>query len=148
MEDISKYCAVVEEGMKIVGVNAESHRSPIEGQWDLQTKEIQVWVDIVPVEEENKVYFQALCPMCQVPEEDTENFYKELLDLNYVFVGAVFSTYKHGVYMKYMRDASLVTADEVADTLRRIWYYGPMFIKQFSENFKLSHIAFKDEDNG
>jgi hypothetical protein len=143
MEDLSKYYIIIEEGIRMAGVDPELCRSNTEGQWNLKRGETELWIDLWYVEQENHTYFQVMTPLVSIPEENKETFYRELLDLNYQMIGAHFVTYKDGVYVKITKEAETLTAEELVLILNRVGYYGEVFEDGFKKKFqakKLEHI--------
>jgi hypothetical protein len=144
MEDLNKYYLIVEEGIRLAGVDPELCRSNQEGQWNLKRGETELWVDLWYVEEENHTYFQVMTPLVSIPEENKEAFYRELLDLNYQMIGSHFVTYKDGVYIKITKEAETLTSDELVLILNRIGYYGEVFEEGFIKKFGTHKLEHKD----
>ena len=143
MEDLTKYYAIVEEGIRQAGVDPELCRSNTEGQWNLKRGDTELWVDLWHVPEEAHTYFQAMTPLVTLPEENKEGFYREMLDLNYTMIGSHFVTYKDGVYIKITKEAETLNTDEIVFILSRVGYYGALFEGGFIKKFgvrKLEHV--------
>jgi hypothetical protein len=144
-EDLQQYYIIVEEGIRAAGVEPELCRSETEGQWNLKRHESDVWVDVWPVEQEGRTYFQVMTPLVEIPEENHEEFYRELLDLNYQMVGASLVTYKNGVYVKFTGEVDFLTADLVAVVMNRVGYYGQVFEQGFIKKFNTKKLEHRDE---
>jgi hypothetical protein len=142
MEELKALYDIVEEGIKMTQVKPEQCRSKTEGQWNLKRLNTDIWVDLWHVDEEDKNYFQVMTPLVQLPQEGREEFFKELLDLNYQLISGSFVTYKDGVYVKATLDAETITPDIVFMLLNRIGHYGNIFeeglIKRYN-TAKLEH---------
>jgi hypothetical protein len=144
MEDLQKYYQVVEEGIRLAGVDPELCRSQTEGQWNLKRAESDIWIDVWPVEQEGNTYFQVMTPLVSIPEENTEAFYRELLDLNYQMVGACFVTFKQGVYVKITREVEHLTPEQVMLCLSRVGHYGQIFEEGFKKKFPVGKLEHHD----
>lgn len=144
MEDLKKYYEIVEQGIKLAGVDAELCRSHTEGQWNLKRAESDIWIDVWPVEQEGNTYFQVMTPLVEIPEVDTEAFYRELLDLNYQMVAACFVTFKNGVYVKITREVETLTAEDVMLCLSRVGHYGQIFEEGFKKKFQTKKLEHHD----
>jgi hypothetical protein len=146
MEDLLKYYSIVEEGIRQAGVDPELCRSQTEGQWNLKRHESDVWVDVWPVEQEGRTYFQVMTPLVEIPTEDNERFYRELLDLNYQMVGASLVTYKNGAYVKFTGEVDFLTAELMAVVMNRVGYYGQVFEQGFIKKFNTKKLEHRDDD--
>ncbi|MDQ3072422.1 MAG: YbjN domain-containing protein [Bacteroidota bacterium] len=140
----ANYYSLVEEGITKIGVDAALCRSDEEGQWNLRTNTLELWVDLWYVEQENRVYFQVMTPMFSIPDEKTEQFYREILDINYQLINAAFVTYQGGIYLKQIMEANFLTSDEVALNLQRIGFYGEKFKEPFLGRYKVKKLEHHD----
>jgi hypothetical protein len=146
MEDLQKYYAIVEEGIKQAGVDPELCRSETEGQWNLKRHESEVWIDVWPAENEGgHTYFQVMTPLVEIPQENETAFYRELLDLNYQMVGASLVTYKNGAYVKFTGEVATMTPEQVAVAMQRVGYYGYHFEQGFIKRFNTKKLEHRDD---
>ncbi|MDZ4839906.1 MAG: YbjN domain-containing protein [Bacteroidota bacterium] len=143
--DLQQVYKEVEEGINLAGVDATLCRTENDlGQWNLKTGETEIWIDIYSSDEEHD-YFQVMSPLVYIPNENRENFYRELLDLNYQMIGIHFVTYKEGVYLKFMKDAAHTQSSEVFAILSRFGKFGPAFLHGFVEKFNTKPLQHHDK---
>jgi len=82
MENLDQYYQIVETAVKSLGVDPEKCRDDKEqGAWALMKGEQEVWLDCWYIEEEERVYFQALSPVLEVPNDMPAPFYRESISI-------------------------------------------------------------------
>ena len=123
MENLQYYYDMVEKSISDLGVDPAVCRGEKEGQWSLKKGSASVWIDIWHIEQENRAYFQVLAPVMQVPPANQEEFFKELLELNYTLYGVAFVKYQDWVYVKLIRECDGMEQKEAAATINRVGWY-------------------------
>lgn len=123
MENLQQYYDMVENCIKALGVDPAICRGEQAGQWSLQKGSASVWIDVWHIESEGRGYFQVLAPVMQVPENRKEEFFQELLELNYGFYGAAFVKFKDWIYVKMIRELDGLEEKEAAATMNRVGFY-------------------------
>jgi hypothetical protein len=144
MDELKKYYDIVETGIEMAQVKPEHCRSKTEGQWNLKRINTDIWIDLWHMEDEGKTYFQVMTPLVEIPQEKKEEFFHELLDLNYQLVGGGFVTYKNGVYLKATQDAETITPDTVFILLNRIGHYGNLFEEGLLKRYNTKKLEHHD----
>ena len=114
---------MVENCIKALGVDPAVCRGEKPGQWNLQKGSASVWIDVWHIEQEGRGYFQVLAPVMQLPENNREAFFQELLELNYGFYGAAFVKFNDWVYVKMIRELDGLEEKEAAATMSRVGWY-------------------------
>ncbi len=135
MEDLSNYYGVVEECIGRLGVEPAQCRGEKDGQWNLKKGEISVWIDLWHIELEGRAYFQVMTPILQVPEKNKEALYEELLSLNDSLFGVAFTIYKNWVYLKVIREAMGMDANEAFAMLTRVGNYADDYTNKLQEKY-------------
>lgn len=134
------FISIVEKGIELTGVDPVLARSEAEGQWNLMNGDLEVWIDLWNAEDQGKIYYQVMCPLVYIPKDNELEFLRELLDINYQTIEAYLVTFKEGVYIKVIREADFILAEEVSLSITRVGYYGDMFSKAFMEKFKAQKL--------
>jgi len=151
MDILEKLISIVESGIQFSGVDPILARSEAEGQWNLMNGDLEVWIDLWNAEDQGKIYFQVMCPLVYIPKENEQEFLRELLDINYQTIEAYLVTFKEGVYVKVIREADFLSAEEVSISITRVGYYGDMFLKAFTEKYKAQKLILQqnpeEQDN-
>jgi hypothetical protein len=146
MENIlEKYATIVEDGLTRIGLNPVECRKEELGQWNIQTGNLEVWVDIIQVDESETVYFQVMAPFAQLPEKNQPQLLEHLLQLNYQMVEASFVMYQEGLYLRIMRDAIRLSAEDVIAALNRVGFYGSSFLEELFPQYKLQKVELEED---
>lgn len=133
------YYEVIEDAIAMLGVEPNTCRGELPGQWTLKNKEQEVWIDLWEIETEKRPYFQVLAPMMQVSSEISPAIYRELLEINYNLYGVAFSIKESQLYVKVLREAEGLTAKEAHAMILRVGTYAvdigeELLLKYFSGN--------------
>ncbi len=135
MENLSQYYQIVESAIKGLGIDPATCRGQKPGQWDLKKGSASVWVDIMYIEKESRAYFQVMAPICEVPSAKLEDFYKELLEINYGLYGVSFVKYEKWIYIKMIREADGLDANECSSMLNRVGNYSDHYDDYLKEKY-------------
>lgn len=123
MENLNYYYQMVENCIRDLGVDPTICRGEKEGQWSLTKGSAAVWIDVWHIEQENRAYFQVLSPVMQVPPTRQQEFFQELLELNYTFYGVAFVKFQDWIYVKLIREVDGMEQSEAAATINRVGWY-------------------------
>lgn len=124
MQELQQYYDVVENAIEKLGVDPEITRGKDPGQWNLQRKELVIWVDLWIPEKVDRPFFQVMCPVMTLPEDQyREEFYRELLEINNSIFSVAFAMHKGYTYLKSVKEAAGLTAEDVKSTLHYCGYY-------------------------
>lgn len=144
MEDLKIYYDTVEEALTMAGIDPVQCRSEADGQWNLKKDTLEVWIDVLHIEQNKRTYLQIMCPIAQVPENGKSEFFEELLGLNYQMIDANFCVFEGGAYIKIMREIEHLRADDILLAINRIGYYGTVNEKEILEKFNTQPIPLHD----
>ena len=136
MINISEYYKMVEDAINVLGVDPETCKDENEqGAWALMRGDQEVWMDCWYVEEEERVYFQVLAPMFEIPEDMPAEFYRELLEVNYTLIGASFGVFKSMLALKLIREVNNFSKDDALLMISRVGGYAEQYGPVFSEKY-------------
>lgn len=124
MANIKEFYTLVEDAIAQLGVDPNNCRDDEEnGAWALMRGNQEIWVDCWYVEDEDKIFFQVLAPVFEVPENMTVEFYRELLETNYSLFGVSFGIYKNMLALKAIRDANGMDVEEALSIISNVGAY-------------------------
>jgi hypothetical protein len=140
MELNKEFSERVEEALKMAGIDPILCRSEAEGQWNLKKDDLEVWIDLLPIEQNDRTYLQIMSPIALVPADNTLAFLSELLEINYQIIDASFWVFEGGAYLKIMREIDTLRADDVLLAINRVGYYASVVEKDLTEKYKVERI--------
>ena len=143
---LEKYYNIVEEGIKMTGIDPVLSRDKEAGQWIIASQATEIWIDVIDVPESGRVYFQVMCPFSENPAENREAFFQELLEASYQIIDAHFVCFNEGIYLKIMRDIDRMASDDVLLALNRVGFYGTEFAKNLFGKYNLQKLEHHDHD--
>lgn len=114
-------CQLIEDTITSLGVSAEECRGEHAGQWNLKKGNFDIMADVW--EEQGIMLFQVLCPLCALPEENKEAFYRFLLERNHQLSAIAYTVFEGNVYLKHTREANGLTKEEVLNLLSKTAFY-------------------------
>lgn len=112
---------ITEEAITMLGISAEECRAEQAGQWNLKKGSFDIMVDVW--EEQGQVLFQVVCPLCTLPEENQEGFFRFLLERNHQLSAVTYTLFEDNVYLKHTREANGLTKEEIVNLLSKTAYY-------------------------
>ena len=140
MELNKEFSARVEEALKMAGIDPVLSRSEAEGQWNLKKDDLEVWIDLLPIEQNDRTYLQIMSPIALVPTDNPFPFMAELLEINYQIIDASFCVFEGGAYLKIMREIENLDAEDVLLAINRVGYYASVMEKELTEKYKVDKI--------
>ncbi|EJF52755.1 protein of unknown function (DUF1821) [Saprospira grandis DSM 2844] len=144
---LKAYYETIEAAIAKLGIDPVSSRGKEkEGLWTLTKKDIMVWIDLWEIEREGRPYFQVMSPLFHVPEDEklrTELF-AELLQINdRLYGGVAFTTFKKWIYLKTIREADGLSADEAHNSIMRVGTYAERHGEALANKFNIEIARFK-----
>lgn len=118
---IESYYAIVEEAILAFGISPEQARGEQPGQWNLKKSKFDIFIDVW--EQESHFLFQVVAPLCSLPDENREEFLLYLLKRNYGLSGTAYAILENEVFLKYTMDATLLTKENIINTLTKTAFY-------------------------
>jgi hypothetical protein len=127
---------IVEDAIRRIGVSPEVCRDKKqEGRWVLKKNEIKVWIDMIHIKAEERAYFQVTAPIINIPNENREVFYEDLLKINDKLYGVAFSIYNGAAWIKILREAEGLDSTEAYASIIRVGTYGERYLKELKEKY-------------
>lgn len=155
MEKLKEYSAIIEEGLKILGVKPEDTRGDEPGQWLVFNGETEIYIDLWEQKEmtnwqyfkpegHNTFVFQVLSPVCKLPKsEQLKTFYEDILhyNLNMLFASFTINTDEQMLAAKFRRIGSEMRVEDVIEAIESVGYYSEVIGKVLSEKYATPRIA-------
>lgn len=120
---MQQYFQVVEASISKLGVDPAACRGQKEGQWSLVKGSANVWIDCWYIEREKRAYYQVMSPIMQIPASGAAELFKELLEINDKLFAVAFTIYDGWVWLKVIREADGMDADEAFALMTRVGNY-------------------------
>lgn len=121
---LETYYKLVDSVVTELGIDLESTRGAKPGQWNLRKGRFDIMVDVW--EQNEYQIFQAVSPLCTLPNENREEFLMHLLQRNYGMSGVAYCVMEDTVYIKYTTEAYLLTKENVTAVLNKVAFYAEM----------------------
>lgn len=127
--NLTPYYEVVEEAIRQLGVDPTEAQGKEKGQWDLKKGDLSVWIDLFWSERNNDAYFQVMAPIMEIPTEESiqREFFRELLAINDMLLAVAFTIYNNWVWLKTVREADGLDANEAVRLILRVGNYGEQY---------------------
>lgn len=132
---LQPYYNIVENALKRMEINPEESRGEDAGQWNLRNGNATVWVDVWYLAEEKMPYFQVIAPIMTTPDKKLEEFYAEILKINYTLFEVAFSLLEDGVYLKNVKEAFDLTEEQVIFSINRCGFYADYYNDKLIKRF-------------
>jgi hypothetical protein len=123
MEDLETYYIMVEDVILSFGVDPVACRGDKPGMWKMFKGSAEVWIDIWHFDREQRAYFQVMAPVMELPKQQREEFYRDLLELNDQMFGVAFSVSGNWAYIRVLREVEGLGHNEVEATINRVGIY-------------------------
>ncbi len=142
-QSIDKYYQMIENCITQLGVDAVLCRTEKPGQWDLRKGSASVWIDVWEQEYDGQPsgYFQAMAPVVDVPTNNKENFYKEILEINHKLYGVGMTLFENWVYIKTLRELEGLNESEALAMINRIGNYADDYDDMLRTKYHASSVG-------
>lgn len=131
---------LIENVIQSLGVDPQLCKGEKEGQYNLQRGSAAVWVDVWQSEGQEYGYLQVMAPVLEIPPNNREAFYRELLDINHQLYGVAMTTYGSWVYAKSVRELEGLDENEARAILSRVGACAD----QYDDQLKAKYYAMDD----
>lgn len=101
MPNLTDYQHIIASAIKKLGLDAEKCRTSA-ATWEIQRGSVLLLLELY--EADNRIYFKVEALIASLPNEQSTDFYKQLLLHNHNFNGFAFSLQADKVYIKTVRD--------------------------------------------
>ncbi len=123
MENLEVYYQMVENIIRDLGVDPELCKGAKSGQYDLKKGSASVWIDVWQVEGDNYGYIQIMAPVVELPPNNRDIFYAEILEINHKLYGVGMTKYENWIYMKTIRELDGLNEKEAMAMFNRVGNY-------------------------
>jgi len=135
MKNIESYYQIIENCIKRLGVDPAVCRGEKAGQWDLKKGSASVWIDVWKKENEDYGYMQIMAPISEVPANNKEDFFREVLEINHNLYGVGMTKYENWIYIKIIRELEDLSEDEAFAMFNRIGNYADEYDDFFKNKY-------------
>jgi hypothetical protein len=127
---------MVENIIKNFGLDPNMCKGESEGQWNLSKGSASVWIDVWKAENSKYLgYLQIMAPVVQIPTENQESFYREILDINHSLYGVGMTAFGDWIFMKTVRELDGLDEEEAAAMFERIGTYADDYDDMLREKY-------------
>lgn len=120
---MQNFFQVVEDSIRMLGIDPIACRGQKEGQWSLTKGSANVWIDCWYIEREKRSYYQVMSPVMKIPAARQAELFQELLEINDKLFAVAFTIYDGWVWLKVIREADGMDANEAFALMTRIGNY-------------------------
>lgn len=143
---------LIESTFAFLGLNPMETRGAEPGQWIIYNGDTEIYIDFWEVEKENAwlyfetdepVYaFQAISPICFLPENGLETLYEELLhnNLNMFYTSFTINREQNMLAVRFRRPAKGLTQEEIIEAIESVGYYSESTFKALEDRYQISKI--------
>ncbi|MEN8123328.1 MAG: YbjN domain-containing protein [Bacteroidota bacterium] len=121
--DLQAFYQMVEDNISKLGVDPAVCRGEKAGQWNLKKGSANVWIDVWETEKKDYGYFQCMAPVVEIPTNNTEAFYREVLEINHNLYGVGMTKYQSWIYVKTIRELAGLDGGEMMAMINRVGNY-------------------------
>ncbi len=139
--NLARYYSIVNNTLKSMGVNIQQSRVPgTENQWVYIKGSAFTLIEIGKAKrrDEDIHYIQAFAPICQVPQQNREAFYMELLKYNHNLLGTFFCIHNELAIIKLIRNLVGLNKAEVRQLIEDVGYISDKIDNRLTKVFQTS----------
>lgn len=140
---LEEITVLVESSIEAYGLEPVNCRGEKAGKWSIPGEGRAVYVEVFTFPgNPDAHYLQFSCPLIVEPKMRQEEFYRNLLEINYDLYGCSISKSGDSFYIKSLKEAESYDKDEIVILLKRLVhyssdYYGKLAFK-YDGSWKLS----------
>ncbi len=135
MKNIEHYYQIIENCIKRLGVYPAICRGEKSGQWDLKKGSASVWIDVWKKENEDYGYMQIMAPISEIPANNKEAFYQEVLEINHDLYCVGMTKHENWIYIKIIRELEDLSEEEAFAMFNRIGNYADQYDDHFKDKY-------------
>lgn len=135
METLEKYVLLVENVIRSFGMDPRSMRAEQPATWYLERGSVGVYVQISNNPNDQKDYLSAISKIMDIPKDNQEALYRDLLELNSMIPGAAFSIIGSEVYLSSTREMDNIQEAEIATILNCVGMYADSYDDLLKEKY-------------
>ena len=128
MEDLTPYYEIMEQCIAKLGIDPKVCRSDSKkGKWVLRKGSVQVTINIMYIEREDRSYCHIISPIMRIPETKQKELFQELLEINDKLFGVSFSIFQKHIWLRVIRECKGLDMDEAFNMLTRVGNYADQY---------------------
>lgn len=155
--DFDACTQLIESTFAFLGLNPLETRASEPGQWIIYNGDTEIYIDLWAVEKENAwLYFesdepvfafQAVSPVCFLPETGHEQLYEELLhnNLNMFYTSYIINRDQNMLAVKFRRPAKGLTQEEIIEAIESVGFYSESTFKALEDRYRITRITPEDQ---
>lgn len=138
MSNLQNYYDMIESCIQSLGVDPTTTRGERAGSWSLVRGSAKVYIDCWHIEGEDRPYFQVMAPVMQVPEQNKESFFQDLLSFNDKLFSCAFALYNGWAWMKMIRECEGLDQAEALAIIQRVGSYADQYDDLLKQHYEAS----------
>lgn len=139
--NITETGALIEKSISDLNVDPILCRGEKEGQWNLKYKGATVWIDVFNFPDKpEKYYIQIMSPVVECVHLNKEEFYRDILELNYKMYGTAMCKKDNWIYVLFLRETDNLEQTEIDAALDRVAFYSSDHYSKLSFKYEKSYI--------
>ena len=135
MDNLTFYYNIVEKATAKIGLDPKKSRTRNAGKWTVTKAGIPVWIDIVYIQNENRVYFQVASPIIKMTSENKNSMALDLLTTNNLLYGVAFCINRENVFIKTIRETEGLDMNEAYSMILRVGNYSATYRKALNDKY-------------
>ncbi len=133
MANLTDYQHIITTAIEKLGLNADKCKQS-EITWKIKRGSIAIILELY--KSDNRTYFKVEALIATLPNEQSTDFYKELLLHNYKFNGFGFSLSNNKIYLKTVRDVVGMDINEAFVLITKVGNYADKFDDEINEKLR------------
>ena len=117
-----------------LGLNVTESRRD-KGKWAFYRGSALVKIEVYHSKPNNEDYFHIYSPIMKIPKQNTEKFYKRLLEINNKLFQVSFSIKEGNAVLRVIRECSGLDAKEIENMIQRVGYYADEYDDMLKQEF-------------
>lgn len=150
--DLETGSQLIESTFAFLGLNPIETRGSEPGQWVIYNGDTEIYIDLwehdkssgwMYFEEDEPVYvFQAISPVCYLPETGLEHLYEELLhnNLNMMYAGYTINKEQNMLAVKYRRPVKGLTQEDIVEAIESVGFYSETTFKALEDRYHIEKL--------
>jgi hypothetical protein len=117
-----------------LGLNVTESRKD-KGKWAFYRGSALVKIEVYHSKPNNEDYIHICSPLMKIPKQNTEKFYRRLLEINNKLFQVSFSIKEGNAVLRVIRECSLLDAKEIENMIQRVGYYADEYDDILKQEF-------------
>lgn len=135
--NLQEITLLIETSLAGLKLDVAASRGAKPGQWSFKSKDASVWIDAFDFPTSpGKFYLQVMSPLCAVPDKKADEFFQDLLEINYKMYGSWMCKKEGWIYILSLREADGLDQSEIDATLDRVAFYSTDYYSKLSFKYE------------